>query len=71
MYMCEKGEGKLTEGGKRGFICGENTSNTESEREDGWEIIDKINNPHQKGIYVADKVEIEDYYMVEMTQGGN
>ena len=64
MYMCEKGEGKLTEGGQRIFISGENTSDTEGEREVVWEIIDKINNPHQKGIYVAHKVDIEDDYIV-------
>ena len=64
MYMCEKGEGKWTEGGKRKFISGYNTSDTEGEREVGWEIMDKINKPHQKGIYVAHKVDIEDDYIV-------
>ena len=36
MYMCEKGEGKWTEDGKRKFISGDNTSDTEVGREVVW-----------------------------------
>ena len=68
---CERDEGKNNREGKKKVRVRYVESEIEKGRVSRKEMIDTINNPYDKGIFVAHVVEVEYNEAVEINKGGN